>query len=193
MKKTSLLVLALLIASLFLGPRLGATSLWNGGAPSLFEDFKAQGVGDLLTVLIMEHSKASAEADTDTEQSFGFKLDSGTFLTDFFPGLSPSLGDSAGAHGTTSRSGAIIAQITVAIAEVLPNGNFFLEGEKAITVNGETETIVIKGIVRPHDITRNNTVNSTQMADVAISYKGKGVVGNKQRPSPLEWLLNWLF
>ncbi len=193
MNRLILLTLTILMAVFALSVPSMAASLWGDGDLDLYGDDCAVQVGDLLTVLIIEQTKASQEADTTTNQNFGLKLDSGMFLSEYFPGLSPQYGDEAGAQGKTTRSGVIIAQLTVKIVEVLPGGTFFVEGTKTIAVNGETEIITLQGVIRPQDIERDNTIESTKLADVSISYKGKGVIANKQRPSPLEWLLNWLF
>ncbi len=193
MKKLIFFALTILLAMFGLSMASQAASLWGDGNLNLYADDCAVQVGDLLTVLIIEQTKASQEANTATNQNFGIKLDSGMFLSEYFPGLSPHYGDEAGAHGNTNRSGVIIAQLTVKVTEILPGGTFRVEGSKTIAVNGETEIMTLQGIIRPQDIERDNTVESTRLADVSISYKGKGVIANKQRPSPLEWLLNWLF
>lgn len=193
MKKFIFFALAMMVAVFGVSLPGKAASLWGDGNLNLYADDCASKVGDLLTVLIIEQTKASQEADTTTNQNFGLRLDSGMFLTEFFPGLSPQYGDEAGAQGKTSRSGVIIAQLTVKIIEILPAGTFLVEGTKTIAVNGETEIITLQGLIRPQDIERDNTIESTKLAEVSISYKGKGVIANKQRPSPLEWLLNWLF
>ena len=193
MKRKNLFLGLLLILTLLFSLPLQASSLWDPERPSLYEDDKAREEGDLVTVVIMEDSEAAQEADTETEQELGIELNPGAFLSDAFPGLSPSYSDYAGGGGATRRSGTIAAEITAQVIEVKPNGNFKIEGTKGLTVDGETQEIKLSGIIRPEDIGSDNIVESSKLADVDISYTGTGVIADKQRRSIFEWLLNWIF
>jgi flagellar L-ring protein precursor FlgH len=73
--------------------------------------------------------------------------------------------------------------------DVLPNGNFLIEGRRNVKVNHEDQIIVLEGTVRPRDITADNLVNSSLIADARITYSGKGVISDRQRPG---WLMNAL-
>jgi flagellar L-ring protein precursor FlgH len=75
--------------------------------------------------------------------------------------------------------------VTVTVAQVLPNGNLVVQGEKWITINHGDEFIRIRGIVRPMDIGPDNSVPSTKVADAQILYSGKGSMARAQRPG---WL-----
>ncbi len=172
---------------------LQGSSLWQSDSQSLFSDPIAQGEGDLLTVVIKENTEAYHEADTQTGQGLGFELNPGVFLSDLFAGLEPRYSDHAESGGRTERSGSIVGEITVEIVEVLDSGNFRIEGIKGITVDGEHQEIKLTGIIRPQDIEKDNTIESSRLANVDISYTGSGVVADKQRRSILEWLLNWIF
>lgn len=66
------------------------------------------------------------------------------------------------------------------VAEVLPNGNLVVRGEKWMTLNRGDEFIRISGIVRPDDISPNNTVVSTRLANAQISYSGTGTLADSQ-------------
>ncbi len=178
---------------LFLSVPLQGSSLWQSGSQSLFSDPIARGEGDLLTVVIRENTQASHEADTNTGQGLGIEVNPGVFLSDLFAGLSPSYSDYSESGGRTQRSGSIVGEITVEVIEVLDTGNFRIEGTKGITVDGEHQEITLSGMIRPEDIEKDNSIESSRLADVDISYTGKGVIADKQRRSILEWLLNWIF
>ena len=62
--------------------------------------------------------------------------------------------------------------------EVLPNRNLIVRGEKRIGINQGKEYVRLSGIVRPQDITPENTVESTRIADPTISYVGEGMVAD---------------
>jgi flagellar L-ring protein precursor FlgH len=66
--------------------------------------------------------------------------------------------------------------ITVTVAKIMPGGNLYVQGEKWIKINQGDEYIRVRGIIRPTDITRSNTVLSTQLADARISYGGTGTL-----------------
>jgi flagellar L-ring protein precursor FlgH len=84
-----------------------------------------------------------------------------------------------------SQSNSLSGAITVTIADVLPNGNLVVRGEKWLTLNQGEEFIQVSGIVRPQDVTTANTVLSTQIADARITYSGKGTLADSNR---MGWL-----
>ncbi len=77
------------------------------------------------------------------------------------------------------------ASVSCVVTEVLVNGNLRVEGRQDITVNNENQFILLSGVIRPEDITPDNAVTSTQMADARIEYSGEGDVNDQQRSS---WL-----
>lgn len=97
------------------------------------------------------------------------------------------------ASGSTARGGTLEAKMTTRVVEIFPNGNLRIEGRQRIVINGEDQEIVVSGVVRPRDISPDNTVLSTYVADAEIVFNGTGVVGDKQTPGLLTRLLDWLF
>jgi flagellar L-ring protein precursor FlgH len=70
----------------------------------------------------------------------------------------------------------------VQVARVLPNGNLIVQGEKWLALNKGEEFIQLRGIVRPEDISANNTIVSTLVADARISYGGTGMIDRANSP-----------
>jgi flagellar L-ring protein precursor FlgH len=184
-------------------------SLWKDSA-SLFEDRRARHVNDLVTILVSEKSAASKKATTSANRDssvdygldnfFGMDKDFGIqklpIVNGFYKGtnvFSPSVKGSGKSDfkgkGDTTREGTLTATITAKVVEVLPNGNMVLESRKEILVNNEKEILVFKGIVRPDDISPNNTVLSQYVADAQIYLVGDGVLDDKQSPG---WLARFL-
>jgi len=157
----------------------------------LFEDVKARHVGDVITVILSESTSASKSASTTADKNQDTSIASPTIFgatpTFNVPGLIPldsnrnntlEMGLSAErafeGEADSSQSNSLSGAITVTIADVLPNGNLVVRGEKWLTLNQGEEFIRISGIVRPQDINPNNTILSTQIGDARIAYSGKG-------------------
>jgi flagellar L-ring protein FlgH len=185
-------------------------SLWaeNGGSLNeMFINAKARRVGDIVTIRIVENSSATNQATTDTDRdtsmSIGLtsffnledKFPSGSkFFNPFSPVESSYKGKFKGA-GTTVRSGDLEAFISARIVQILPNGDYFIEGNREVRVNNENQVITLTGVVRPRDISGDNVIQSTYIADAKISYSGSGIVNDQQRPGWLARLLDniWPF
>ncbi len=155
---------------------------------SLFGDRKAHFVGDIITITLSEKtvSTKSSKVDVSKDNSTSFNGGADTLL-----GTNPTLkglslatniaqkrkfGGDAGADQSNSLQG----NITVTVAEILPNGNLVVRGEKWMTLNSGDEFIRISGIVRPDDVAPDNTVVSTRLANAKISYSGKGTLADSQ-------------
>ncbi len=193
-------------------PEYTAGSLWPGETSqnTLFSDFRARNVGDTLTIIVSEKTSATREAGTSTSResttdvgikkflgmptSFGMN----NFLNQGNP-FSPEVQEDYKAEfdgsGKTKRAGTLDATITVRVVDVLPNGNLIVEGRKETVVNNEQQYFMLTGIVRPVDISPDNTVLSTQVSDLRIEYTGKGVISDEQGPGWMRRILDnvWPF
>jgi len=194
MEAKTMRVLAVALLIIWVSGYALSDSLWKDGNRSLYADRKAVKEGDVLTVLIYESTTASSRADTKTSKSDSASTKPGVGpLLRMLPEWSVSGKTGSQASGSTTRSGTLVGKISVVVKEVLPNGNLKVEGTRTVGVNGEKEKIVLTGIVRPEDVSAENTVPSTAIAQAEIHYEGKGPVGNKQREGLLTKLLKWLF
>lgn len=88
-------------------------------------------------------------------------------------------------EGSADLSNELTGDITVTIIEVLPNNNMVVRGEKRIGINDGNEYIRIVGIIRPDDITPDNKIISTRVADATIQYVADGNIANASKPG---WL-----
>ena len=170
-------------------------SLWHPEVAGnyLFGDVRARFPGDLLTVVVAEKSagkkdattaaKADSSISASVEEFFGIPAAAVKFLPKGFNPESIVKAKTAReskSDGETERNGSLSASITVSVVGVDPSGNLHVQGDKVITVNREEQYIVLTGIVRPEDITTDNSVASTRLADARIDYYGRGVVADKQ-------------
>ena len=164
---------------------------------SLFSDRRARGIGDILTVLIIESSSAKSEANSATNKKSDHNISTtgGSKSSSYMPlyGLGGKVENGFDNDAETSRTGTLKGKITVTITEVAENGNFVISGEREMAVNGETEKTLITGIIRPEDINSNNTIYSFNVANAKIKYLGKGLVNKGQSPGLLDRILGWIF
>lgn len=168
-------------------------SLWSEDKPQafLFSDFRANNVGDILTVRIVESSKGNKNASTKTEKDSSISTSLSALFgipTDRLSkgSLGAETSEKHDGSGTTSRSSQLTAVMTAKVLDVLPNGNLVIDGKREVIVNNETQIISINGIIRPEDIGPGNTILSSYIADAKITYTGSGVIGDKQR---VGWLV----
>ena len=83
--------------------------------------------------------------------------------------------------------------MTAVVSDVLPNGNLVIQGRRVVVVNNEEQFMTLTGMVRPLDISRDNVVLSTQLANAHITFGGVGVVADKQRSGWGVWIFDWLW
>lgn len=158
---------------------------------ALFEDLRARRIGDILTIQLSESTNASKTSSTEHDRNTENSITNPTILgsTPLFnvPGVLPlastednNLGTSLSSSNTFSgesdsaQSNSLNGDITVTVADVFPNGNLYVRGEKRLNLNQGNEYIKISGIVRPVDIASDNTIPSTKVADATIIYNGDG-------------------
>lgn len=180
-------------------PTYANGSIWQASTAGLAEDHKARRKGDIITVVIVENASASKEATTDTDRNasisaaiphlLGLEKGLQTITRDPNSLVKASTASSFEGSGATTRKESLIATMSAKIVEVLPNGNFLIEGRRNVKVNNEDQILILEGTVRPRDLTFDNRVSSSLIADARITYTGKGVVSDRQRPG---WLLNIL-
>lgn len=156
---------------------------------ALFEDLKARRVGDTLTIRLAERTQASKSASTDakkdTTTDTGNPVLLGGTVTANGDDILTNQWDTTqefDGKGSSSQSNRLDGSITVTVADVLPNGNLVVRGEKWLTLNQGEEYVQIAGIVRPADISPDNSVPSFKVADARITYSGNGVIPDANRP-----------
>lgn len=149
----------------------------------LFEDLKANRVGDILTVKLVEKTNASKNSQTSvaksTEATLANPVALGRPMTrkgDPVFGGSLAGENTFDGAGSSSQSNSLVGDITVTVVERLPNGNLVIRGEKWVTLNQGREFIRLSGIIRPNDIETDNTLLSNRIANAQITYSSKGVL-----------------
>ncbi|MCB9501959.1 MAG: flagellar basal body L-ring protein FlgH [Deferribacteres bacterium] len=163
---------------------------------SFFSDTRANRVGDIVTIHIIEYSTGSNTATSRTQKNSDVGLNSdGSGSLGFFPiggfGLKNNV-DFQG-QGESSRKGSLQGKMTAKITAIDDNGNYVIKGRREIVVNNEKQTMELDGTVRPQDISKENIIMSYDIADAKIIYTGNGQATRSQKPGWITRIFNWLF
>lgn len=172
-------------------PKLSADSLWitkGGDNLSIYADRKASKVGDIVTVVVTESEAASS---TQSKASGRTTSISEALTQFFFPGALNHAGNapSLTAGGKTAYTGggsitntqSVSSTAAVLVTDVLPNKNLVIEGIRQVTFSGETQYIILHGIIRPDDISSTNKIDSTSIAQGRIEFLNKGDISNSEK------------
>ena len=138
-------------------------------------------------MLLTESTTGSKSADTGIDKSNSNNISVPELGGEFWDKLGASLESesSFSGKGASSQSNKLDGSITVIVDEVLPGGNLVIRGEKWISINQGDEYVRLRGIVRPEDVSTQNTIASTKVADARISY---GAIGAVAEANSVGWL-----
>jgi len=144
---------------------------------ALFEDRRARYVGDTLTVNLVEKTEAKRRSETTDERKANASINiPGPRILGNTRGIGetawePTASNKQELKDNETNSNSITGSITVTVVEVLGNGNLVVAGEKQVAINSDTEYIRLAGVVNPAQISKANSINSTQLADVQFESK----------------------
>src|SRR5215472_10608828 len=165
-------------------------SLWTtGGALSnMARDDKASQVGDLITINILETTTASASGTAKGSRSFSASSGITAFLGTIKPTapvanlFSPNAQDSLNGAATTASSHSLSTNLAGSVVKVLPNGYLVIQAARDVYIDNQRQHVIVRGVVRPSDISPDNSVPSTAIANLQVEVEGKGVITDETRP-----------
>lgn len=193
MKTISAAAFALLLAFGICAPAQ-SVSLWKDSSKPLTGDLRATQVGDVVTVLVVESATSTQGASTELNRSSRFKVGPGEgFLVKNIPGIGYGGNSTSTGEGTTNRTSNLVTTLTCTVTEVRDNGMLVLKGERTLQTNDEKQQITLSGVVRPADVTPQNTVISTDIAEAEIKLIGNGPIGARQKEGIFTRLIRLLF
>ncbi|MGE8237293.1 MAG: flagellar basal body L-ring protein FlgH [Stenotrophomonas indicatrix] len=163
-----------------------------GPTLQLYSDRRARDVGDLLTITLLENTTAQTSANTATNKESNLSLGSPSILgapvtlggKDILSATAKGARDFTG-KGNSAQSNRLQGNVTVTVVQRLPNGNLVVQGQKNLRLNQGDELVQVQGIVRPGDISADNTVPSSRVAEARIVYGGRGPVAQS---NAMGWL-----
>lgn len=172
-------------------------SLYGKGENPLFSDRKAMNINDIVTVLINEKATSSSSSNKklDKTQSskfspasaqFGGTSEAGQKGVNRFNntlgfGLNTESSSNFAGGGTASRSENFTTTVSARVVKIMQNGNYFIEGRREIMIEDEKQIVQISGVIRPYDITQNNTILSSNISDAKIMYKTEGDISRHSK------------
>lgn len=170
-------------------------SLWSSDRQTFFEDQRADQIGDILTVVLDIKDKAEMDSSSQRSRkgSEGAGLDKFLGYEASLAQVLPETVENANLIGTESdssykgsgavdREEKIQMKLAAIVTQLLPNGNMVIQGRQEIRVNFEKRILEIAGVIRPQDITTDNTIPYEKIAEARISYGGKGQITDVQQP-----------
>lgn len=181
-------------------PQNTVGSLWSASnvLGDLSVDYKAHRVNDAIVILVSVQTTAAQSGDSSYQRTFqtssGITGLAGAVNT---TGLNPLFNANSstalkGAGATDSKT-TFQTTLTGQVIDVLPSGNLVVEAQRRIFMNNQHEDVTVRGVVRPGDIGPNNIVSSTQLSNLEIEMKGKGIIADSTRPlNPITKALLWL-
>jgi flagellar L-ring protein precursor FlgH len=177
-------------------PSPGSLYSSGGRLADLARDLRASQIHDLITIVVSDQASAVTTGTTNTSRKSSVansiaSLAGVTRSTGPWANLANLSNDQElQGSGTTSRQNTLSTTLSAEVSGVTANGNLIIQGRKAITVNGEKQVVLVRGTIRPDDVSPANSVASAQIANLEVSVNGKGVVGDPiRRPFILYRLL----
>lgn len=164
-------------------------------ARMMFEDPTAKRIGDNITITIEESVTASTSSDSKAERTSEDSVELGTsggFFDKLLGGLSMGVTASTShdGKGSASANNTFTGDITAQVVDVLANGNLVVAGEKQVNIRGEVSYLRVSGIVSPSDISTDNVVSSTKLAEARIEEVGSGTVATANNAG---WMQRFFF
>lgn len=180
---------------------LPADSLWTAAGSreqGVAADFRAARVGDIITILVSETAAASSSQNKSTSSEsavdaavtqFLFPASASNFGTHNgkLPGVNFGGKSSSAGGGQVSNTQSLTTRAAVLVTDVLPNGNLVIAGARKFTFSGETQHVVLHGLVRPSDIGAGNSVLSSNIAEARLEFISEGALSDAQKRG---WLSN---
>ncbi len=181
-------------------------SLWQTGSRAFFKDQRATKIGDILTVTINITDSAALDNSTSRSRTakegaaanalLGYEASLNKILPEAIDPTALIDADSSSnstGTGKVERREAITTTVAAVITQILPNGNLVIQGKQEVRLNFEMREVLVSGVVRPEDISNQNTIQHTQIAEARISYGGRGQITDVQQPRLGQQLYDILF
>jgi flagellar L-ring protein precursor FlgH len=174
-------------------------------AADLVADVKARTIGDVITVNVVESINGESKAVTSLANKrsieggipnlFTFTEGLGKYnpLLNLSSMINSTTDNTTDGQGDMTAADTFTANVSAVVTAVNPSGTLSIKGERQLQINGEDDTIRLSGVVRPEDINSDDTVDSSEVADLEVSITGQGQIRDKQGNGFGTRLFDWLW
>lgn len=192
---------AALAYALLMSVSVNSASLWNESTTGFYTTKKSYQVGDIVTVLVEESTRADnnwkQERDKGldiegTAAAAGLGAGNKNLLGRFFPFMDMEYKSEYKTDNKSDRQSSVSTTIAAEIVNVLPNGNLQIIARKTTRVNAEEQVVELTGNIRPVDITPQNVVSSSRIADATIRVNGQLRYADSQKPGLIERIVSFI-
>ncbi len=164
-------------------------SLWtdNGRLTRMNTDVRAMRPNDLISVVVSENLAASTAGQVKNSRA----SNASSQVTSLFGLLKASnalqsiVGQTSNqglnAQGQSATNSSLATVLGGQVIEVLSNGTLVIEAARQVEFSQQTQTIVLRGLVRPEDISQQNQVLSTAISSLELEVRGKGIINDYTR------------
>lgn len=161
---------------------LGSTWSDTGRLARLMSDVRAFQAHDLISVVVSESvvsttngsiagARASAASSQLTALLGAFSAHSAATNL-----LNQSSSNKLTGTAQAADNNTLTTTLGGTVVEVLPNGVMVIEAARQVHFSQETQTIILRGLVRPEDVSAQNQVMSTAISSMELEVRGKGIV-----------------
>jgi flagellar L-ring protein precursor FlgH len=161
-------------------------SIWtdNGRLTRMATDVRAMRPHDLISVVVSESLAASTDGTVKNSRASNASsaisgligtLHAGNALQDLINQTSSS---GLNAQGTSATNSSLSTTFGGQVVEVLSNGMLVIEAARQVEFSQQTQTIILRGLVRPEDISQQNQVLSTAISSLELEVRGKGIIND---------------
>jgi flagellar L-ring protein precursor FlgH len=170
----------------------------EGSGNSIYTEKRARRVGDVVTVIIQEQNSASQGVTSNDQKNANVGVGAGVGFFGANNNIPTQSQVGVGAQsynlgqGSSSRASNVTGEITAKIISVLPDGDYLISGNSFVVVNDDKQTIELTGEIRPDDISSENTIPSSRIADAKVKFTGTGPASEAAHPGILTRILSWL-
>lgn len=162
-------------------------------------------INDLVTIIVRvsKTAKSDSKMESKKEWTNEWALEKWIRLSDRH-GIVPALftqgkpavefeySDEYGGDGKYDRKDSLTTRVQARVIDVKPNGNLVLEARNDVSFGEEDYTVTLTGTCRSEDVTPQNTVLSSQIADLDLRVDDRGALRDATRRGWLKRTLDIL-
>jgi flagellar L-ring protein precursor FlgH len=163
-----------------------AGSIWtdSGRLTRMTTDVRAMRPHDLISVVVSENLAASTDGTVKNSRASNASSSVSALIGTLHAGnalqnlVNQTSTAGLNAQGTSATNSSLSTTFGGQVIEVLPNGMLVIEAARQVEFSQQTQTIILRGLVRPEDISQQNQVLSTAISSLELEVRGKGIIND---------------